>query len=302
MPERNKILGIALGGGGARGLTHIGILAELKDRQLAPDMITGTSIGAVIGAMYAATLDPVWIAERIKSFIDSDEYKKVGLDSLRISGQSNPSIFQTATNYVKQHVMFSIANDRLGLLRIERLQSVIEYMLPVKTFDQLRIPFKCSALDLNTGRDVVFDAGDLVEALTATSAVTGFIQPLVSGKYLLTDGGASQPIPLKLLQSMGPDVTIAVDVNLRNFRKLKNPNILQVLSRAEQVSTLKLSGLTCEAADVVILPETLNINWSEFGQVDTLVENGRKAVCNQLENIESKLTFKEPLIKRILRR
>lgn len=265
-------------------------------------MITGTSIGAVIGAMYAATEDPDWIAEKIKAFIDSDEYKKVGLDSLRISGQSNPSIFQSATNYVKQHVMFSIANDRLGLLRIERLKSVIKYMLPVKTFEQLRIPFKCSALDLNTGKDVVFDSGSLLDALTATSAVTGFIQPLVSGGHVLTDGGASQPVPLRLLQSMGPDFTIVVDVNLRNFKEMKNPNILQVLSRAEQVTTLKLSELTSESADVVILPETLGINWSEFGQVDTLVENGRKAVCNQIDKIESKLKTKKTLIHRILRR
>ena len=118
--KKNKI-GLVLGGGGARGLGHIGVLKALKIHSIPIHMLAGTSIGAVIGAMYAATLDPHWIENKFKEFIDSEAYKRIGLHRLVPTSQPNSSIFQTAATYMKNQIIINLANDRLGILKQERL-------------------------------------------------------------------------------------------------------------------------------------------------------------------------------------
>ena len=145
--KKNKI-GLVLGGGGARGLGHIGVLKALKKHSIPIHMVAGTSIGAVIGAMYAATLDPHWIENKFKEFIDSEAYKRIGLHRLVPASQPNSSIFQTAATYMKNQIIINLANDRLGILKQERLSEIIEFLLPVKTFEGLKIPFSCLAVEI----------------------------------------------------------------------------------------------------------------------------------------------------------
>ena len=133
MPAQRINIGLALGGGGARGLVHIGVLKSLKKQGIPVHMVAGASIGATIGAMYAATLDPDWVEKRFRQFVQSDLYKKIGLDRLVPTDQPNSSIFQTAATYVKNQIIVNLANDRLGILKQDRLLQVLEYLIPVKT-------------------------------------------------------------------------------------------------------------------------------------------------------------------------
>jgi len=214
--KKNKI-GLVLGGGGARGLGHIGVLKALKKHSIPIHMVAGTSIGAVIGAMYAATLDPHWIENKFKEFIDSEAYKRIGLHRLVPTSQPNSSIFQTAATYMKNQIIINLANDRLGILKQERLSEIIEFLLPVKTFEELKIPFSCLAVDLNSGEDVVFNSGNLIEAIVASSAIPGYIPPIEKDGMLLTDGAVSCPVPVKTVRKMGADFRISVDVGLKLF-------------------------------------------------------------------------------------
>ena len=157
MASKTIKIGLVLGGGGARGLGHIGVLKALKKHAIPIHMVAGTSIGAVIGAMYAATQDPDWIENKFKEFIDSEAYKKIGLHRLVPTGQPNSSIFQTAATYMKNQIIINLSNERLGILKQERLSEIIDFMLPVKTFEELQIPFSCLAVDLNSGDDIIFN-------------------------------------------------------------------------------------------------------------------------------------------------
>jgi NTE family protein len=288
---KNKPVGLALGGGGARGYVHIGVLKVLHEKNIHLDMIAGSSIGAVIGAMYAAKLDPKWIENKFREFIKSDVYKQMGLDRLMRTSQPNLSIFQTATSYVKKTILLNVANDRLGLLKHERLKKALEFLLPVRTFSELKIPFSCIALDLHSGKDIIFNQGNLIEAVMASSAIPGYITPVEKENMLLVDGGVSCPLPVRLLKRMGAKFTIAVEISIDKFESLISPNLLQVIGRAEQITTSRLGKARSLEADVVIEPDTQNIFWAEFDKINDLIRNGVTKADEVLSNkeIESKI-------------
>ena len=297
--KKNKI-GLVLGGGGARGLGHIGVLKALKKHSIPIHMVAGTSIGAVIGAMYAATLDPHWIENKFKEFIDSEAYKRIGLHRLVPTSQPNSSIFQTAATYMKNQIIINLANDRLGILKQERLSEIIEFLLPVKTFGELKIPFSCLAVDLNSGEDVVFNSGNLIEAIVASSAIPGYIPPIEKDGMLLTDGAVSCPVPVKTVRKMGADFRISVDVGLNHFEPLENPNLLQVLGRAEQITSTRLGEVKSEKADITIRPDTMNVFWAEFDKIDQLIKLGAEETEKQFWQIKDNLKKKKSIHHKVI--
>ena len=297
--KKNKI-GLVLGGGGARGLGHIGVLKALKKHSIPIHMVAGTSIGAVIGAMYAATLDPHWIENKFKEFIDSEAYKRIGLHRLVPTSQPNSSIFQTAATYMKNQIIINLANDRLGILKQERLSEIIEFLLPVKTFEELKIPFSCLAVDLNSGEDVVFNSGNLIEAIVASSAIPGYIPPIEKDGMLLTDGAVSCPVPVKTVRKMGADFRISVDVGLNHFEPLENPNLLQVLGRAEQITSTRLGEVKSEKADITIHPDTMNVFWAEFDKIDQLIKLGAEETEKQFWQIKDNLKKKKSIHHKVI--
>lgn len=300
MASKKINIGLALGGGGARGLGHIGVLKALNNHSIPIHMVAGTSIGAVIGAMFAATLDPHWIENKFKEFIVSDAYKKIGLNRLVPTSQPNSSIFQTAATYMKNQIIINLANDRLGILKQERLSEIIDFMLPVKSFEELKIPFSCLAVDLNSGADVIFNSGSLVEAIVASSAIPGYIPPIEKDGMFLTDGAVSCPVPVKTVRKMGADFRISVDVGLNHFEPLENPNLLQVLGRAEQITSTRLGEVKSEKADITIRPDTMNVFWAEFDKIDQLVKLGAEETENQFWEIKDNLKKKKSIHHKIV--
>ena len=300
MASKTIKIGLALGGGGARGLGHIGVLKALKKHSIPIHMVAGTSIGAVIGAMYAATQDPDWIENKFKEFIDSEAYKKIGLHRLVPTSQPNSSIFQTAATYMKNQIIINLSNERLGILKQERLSEIIDFMLPIKTFEELQIPFSCLAVDLNSGDDVIFNSGNLVEAIAASSAIPGYIPPIEKDGMLLTDGAVSCPVPVKTVRKMGADFRISVDVGLNHFEPLENPNLLQVLGRAEQITSTRLGEVKSEKADITIRPDTLNTFWAEFDKIDQLVKLGAEETEKQFWKIRDNLKKKNSIHHKVI--
>ena len=300
MASKKIKIGLVLGGGGARGLGHIGVLKALKKHSIPIHMVAGTSIGAVIGAMYAATLDPHWIENKFKEFIDSEAYKKIGLNRLVPNGHPNSSIFQMAATYMKNQIIINLANERLGILKQERLSEIIDFMLPVKTFEELKIPFSCLAVDLNSGEDVVFNSGNLIEAIVASSAIPGYIPPIEKDGMLLTDGAVSCPVPVKTVRKMGADFRISVDVGLNHFEPLENPNLLQVLGRAEQITSTRLGEVKSEKADITIRPDTMNVFWAEFDKIDQLIKLGAEETEKQFWQIKDNLKKKKSIHHKVI--
>ena len=287
-------IGLALGSGGARGIAHIGVLRGLENHNFIPNIISGTSVGAIIGSMYAATLDSHWVENRFKNFIESTAFKTIGLNHLNKIPEKDESILQSFTSYLKKTLQINIANERLGLLKSERLKDALRYLIPVRKFSDLKIPFMCSAVDLNSGEDVLFKGGNLLNAVLASSAIPGFIQPIPFKNKLLTDGGVSRPIPGQMLKDNGANFTIGVNVDFKTFNRINDINLIQILGRCEQITTKKLSKFNNRILDVFLEPDTLNLFWGDFSKIDTLIENGVKCVNENFTTIKN--SYEQKLI------
>jgi NTE family protein len=201
---------------------------------------------------------------------------------------------------MKNQIIINLSNERLGILKQERLSEIIDFMLPVKTFEELQIPFSCLAVDLNSGDDVIFNSGNLVEAIAASSAIPGYIPPIEKDGMLLTDGAVSCPVPVKTVRKMGADFRISVDVGLNHFEPLENPNLLQVLGRAEQITSTRLGEVKSEKADITIRPDTLNAFWAEFDKIDQLVKLGAEETEKQFWKIRDNLKKKKSIHHKVI--
>ncbi len=174
-------LGYALGGGAARGLFHIGVLNVLEEFGIKPDIIVGTSMGAIVGALYASGLK----ASEIKQIAQQIDWRQ----TLRLYG-----------------VPIS------GLVHDKWILSLLKSVLPNCNFSQLKIKFACVATDLDTGRQVVLDSGSLVDAVRSSIAIPGVFAPARIGKSYLVDGGLVNVVPVSVCQDMGANFTIGVNV------------------------------------------------------------------------------------------
>ena len=299
MPKSKLVTGLALGGGGARGFVHIGVLRELENTLFKPQIISGTSIGSVIGAMYAATVDTHWIENRFKNFIKSNEFKELGLDRLADTPREDQSFFQMASSFVKDRIQINIANERMGILKSDRLRSALKYLLPVEQFSELKLPFYCTAVDLHSGEDVIFSEGNLLDAVLASSSIPGYIQPVSWGNKLLTDGGVSRPIPGKLVRNMGSEFTIGVCAGLRKFNRLNELNMVLVLGRAEQITTTRLANECRADVDIFLEPDTLDLFWADFSHLKTLINNGRDTVKTNIDRIQKAFNMKIGFVSRV---
>jgi NTE family protein len=253
--SRPKI-GLALGGGAARGFAHIGVLQVLEDANIPIDMVSGTSVGSVIGAFYCAGV-PLSMVEEIA----------VGVNWWQLA---RPTL------------------SRDGLLSFAPLEKWLESQLGPLYFEDLATPLAITATDLLTGETVVFDSGPLAPAVRASCSVPGLVTPTHHEGRILCDGAVSDNVPGDVLYSMGADFVIGVDV----FRSAyKRPLHLGPLGRgltAVEILVRK-SGNGLKNADCLISPELSGATYVRFSKRPQLIELGRRATIPHLPCIEAQL-------------
>ncbi len=294
---KKPTIGLALGGGGARGAAHIGVLHALHASGIRFDQIVGTSAGAVIGAMYAATLDPVWIENRFRDFMRSEEFESLG--TLRMVKDQDPhSPFGQLAKKVRDQFIIVMSLNRSSILRKEKLKAAFNYLLPVKTFEELKIPLKVTATNLHTGEVIIYSSGDLLEAVVQSGSIPGYVEPTTVGEKLMVDGGVVLPNPLPLLKGE-VDISVAVDIIKRIRSKVTELNIYNILQRSEEITYNILTEKDVSGADFVIRPDVEGFHWSQFDQFDTILTNGHKAAIDSIPQLKTIITEKSGLLTRL---
>lgn len=285
-----SVTGLALGAGGARGLCHIGVIRALINHGIPFSIIAGASIGAVIGAMYAATRDIDWVEQRFRNLLKSEPYRASGIERIKqIEPGTDPGFLQLAARRVRNRIVLHMSSTSAGAVKYDRLAKVIEYLLPVGQFDDLQMPFACVSTDLQTGKGLVLDKGDLVEAVLASTIIPGYVTPLQADGRILVDGAVVQPVPTDLVRRMGADAVIAVDASPDEYRAIKELNILAIIARSAEISSRRLAQASVGPGDCLLHPDTLNLHWTRFDQIDTLIANGEAEVNRQIVALKSKL-------------
>ena len=295
MPVNKPQIAFALSGGGARGLSQIGVLKAFEEVKIKPDLIVGTSMGSIIGGMYAAgySIDQ----------LDSIARKTDWNDLLTLSNQSNRRDLFVDQKVTDDRAIFSLRLDGLNPIlptsfndgqKLSNYLNILTFNAPLhsdQSFDFLAIKFRAVCTDLITGNLVLMDGGSLSSALRASSSVTFYLAPIKKDSLLLVDGGLVGNIPVDITKNSGGDFVIAVNTtsDLWPEKELSTPWIV-----ADQIVSIPMKQNNADQlskADFVITPELNNILSTDFEMVDSLLflgYNTAKPLVNILkEKIDS---------------
>tara|TARA_B100000900_G_scaffold43321_1_gene32257 strand:- start:823 stop:1431 length:609 start_codon:yes stop_codon:yes gene_type:complete len=172
------------------------------------------------------------------------------------------------------HVIALMSLHRNSLIKNDQLTEILELLVPVSNFDQLKIPLKIISTDIASGEDVISEKGNLIDALLKSCSIPGIMEPVVEGERVIVDGGVSMPIPISPLAE-NCDVTVAVDIGVYKFDRLTSPNAKSIKIRSDIITSNRLKLRQVSDADLVIRPDTKGLHWSRFDAGEILLENGK---------------------------
>lgn len=286
---RDVKVGLALGGGAARGLAHLGVLKVLQREKIPVDIITGTSVGALIGGVYASMRDCTAMESRFRSFVDSKEFKRNEFDFLTESRRTKPGILYSFSNLVRKGIFYSLSVAKTSFISAEHFAHNINSLLDDIRIEDLPLPFAVLAVDMDRAEEVIFTSGPLRRAVAASCAIPGLLPPIdIAGRRLI-DGGCVHKIPILPAYQLGADITIGVDISkeIDDTRALRKG--FDIMVRANAIKTEALKRIQCSFADVLIEPDVGHIHWADFSALDEAIAAGERAATAALPKIHKLL-------------
>lgn len=266
----NKKVGIALGGGGARGCAHIGVIKALEEASIPISYVAGTSIGALMGGIYTGG-----DLEKLETFL-----------------------IELKWNEIVKYMDITFPNK--GLITGNKIRKLVKKFLTNDDFKKIKTPFTAVATDINSGEEVQITTGKVSDAIRASVCIPGMMNPADWEGRKLVDGGLTNPLPINVIKNWGADVTIAVDINhsymikkpyKENNNWFKRPPIVEVLQRTALITQTQMSKLNIELhqPDFVIQPDLPAIHVLEFHKAKELIEIGYQATQKIIPEIKEKL-------------
>ncbi|HMD73226.1 MAG TPA: patatin-like phospholipase family protein, partial [Steroidobacteraceae bacterium] len=277
---------LVLSGGGARGMAHIGVLKVLEQLKIPVDCIAGTSMGAIVGGLYASGMSP----ERIEAKMNSVDWQEAFRDApprkdLAFRRKQDDLNFLVRLPFGLKH--YEVLLPR-GLIQGEKLQQMLRSQTPTygntPSFDDLPTPFRAVATDLETGQAVVMDKGDLALAMRASASIPGLFAPVEDQGRLLVDGGLTENLPMEVARAMHADVLIVVDVT---FPLLPRQQLSTALSISNQMLAILVrrdadrQKATLKPGDTLIAPELGLSSATDFASVAKTIELGERAAMGE---------------------
>jgi len=284
-----KKLGYALSGGGAKGLAHIGVLQIIEANGIMPDYVSGTSMGSIVGGLYAMGYTPDEIIKLATSldweYYFVDNYPR---SYLPIEERNKADRYQLS---------FAIENGGLvipkGLIGGKKILNLLNGITaPVHTksrFDQFYIPFRCVATDLETGEAYVFKEGSLRHGIRASMSIPSAFDPLLYDDHLLADGMLVRNLPVQDAKDMGSDIVIGVDVGSPLYTRDELNSVLKILEQSSSYGMVKSTLEQRSLANILIDPDLTGYTTLSYDSVDSLIDRGRQAALAALPAIKHRL-------------
>jgi len=259
-PARKPVIGLALGGGAARGFAHVGVIKALEAQGITPDLVVGTSAGSVIAALYATGL----------SGNDLNRIA-INLDEASITDWANP-----------------FSNKFGGLIKGDALQSEINRLVGNRLIDKMKIPLGIVATDLQTGDPILFRTGNTGQAVRASCSVPGVFAPTVIGQREYVDGGLTSPVPIRFARQMGADIVIAVNISSEPAAQSYNGTI-GVILQTTTIMGKSINQFELPKADILIQPELSNMKGTDFKSRNAAVLAGEIAAQAKINELKTKI-------------
>jgi len=254
-------IGLALGGGAARGFAHVGVIQVLEEAGIRPTLVTGTSAGSLVAALYA-------------------------------SGKSGAQLQQIAETMEEATIAdWTLQIFTRGVLRGEALAKYVNTQVGQKPIEAMVIPLGIVATDLNSGNDVLFQRGDTGTAVRASSAVPAVFQPVKVGSREYVDGGLVSPVPVRAARKMGAELIIAVDISTPPEASAAN-GTLEILLQTFTIMGKSISAIELKDADVLVRPSLQGVSSADFSARKRSIEAGRQAMLLALPQLRAAIEAK----------
>lgn len=275
--NRRPKVAVVLSGGGAKGLAHIGVLKVIEETGLKIDYITGTSMGSIVGGLYASGYNARMLEDLVVA-MDWDEYL-----ADRVSRRS--SSIEEKGEYDKYIGSFQIKKSGIqlptGYKRGQKLTSLLSrltlHVQNIHDFNRLPIPFRCVATDIVTGEAYVIAGGYLPDAMRASMAIPSIFTPIEIDGRLLVDGGIVRNLPVSDARKMGADIVIAIDVGAPLYKKNELKSVINIMDQSVSFLGAKSTRQQQLLADVLIIPDITGFSGSDFKRGRELIANGEEA-------------------------
>ncbi|TFB23317.1 patatin family protein [Filobacillus milosensis] len=251
--SRPKI-GLALGSGGARGFSHLGVIKVLEEHGIPIDYIAGSSMGALVGAFYG-------------------------------SGQTVENMYQLALTFKRKYFM-DIIVPKMGLIQGDRIKSYISMFTFNKKLEEFKIPVSIVATDVYNGEKVVFSEGDAATAVRASISIPGVFVPVKVGDHLLVDGGVIDRIPISVVKDMGADIVIAVDCS--KFEKNTEVySIYDIIMQSIDIMQNEITNYRMVDADIIMRPEVYSYSSRNYSQIEEIISKGEEEGIKHIDQIKN---------------
>ena len=293
MAQRPKV-GLVLGGGGAKGAAEVGVLKVLEEAGVQVDYIVGTSIGSIVGGLYAAG----YSASELETMFQTQEWLSL-LTDRKASLNNEPYTTINGVTYIFGFPVMDRNSRGIGVMSGGRIEQLIDSMVSVKgctEFEGLKIPFRCVTADIRNAKEVILSKGVLCKALRASMAIPGIFKPVEHNGLLLVDGGMLNNLPVDVCRQMGADIVIAVDLQQNEQKPRKRTDLTALTGLA---SLFGLGGIlewitnrpdiekyyaNRKRADIYIHPNLPDADASSFGNKNAarMIQAGTAAAKGQL--------------------
>lgn len=258
-PPRPPRIGLALGGGAARGFAHIGVIQALEESGIKPDLVVGTSAGSLVAALYA-------------------------------SGSSGSELAQLA-DAMDETAFADWSFPARGLIRGEALARFVREHTAGRSIEQMRLPLGIVATDLDSGQPILFQIGDPGSAVRASSAVPAVFQPVKIAGREYVDGGLVAPVPVRFARQMGADLVIAVDISSAPEGNATG-DAVRMLLQTFAIMGRSINNFELRDADIVLRPRLLGVSGTDFAARKRSIQSGREAMLAQLAELRARVLAK----------
>ena len=280
---------VALGGGGSRGLAHLGVLKVLEEEGIPIHGIVGTSVGAIVGAAYALRPEAGPLTEDTLVYLRSDRFRNDHFRRMMFGANEAESNFaRSVLSAVRKSFSFTNLIRRQAIFEGGKLRETIVDIIGEKTFDDIKIPFGVPAIDLRPPEEVLLTQGDLTDAVVASCSLPGFFPPVEIDGMLLADVGVIGSVPVDAAREFVPGaLVIAVDLSTEIEPIESIERGWDSIMRVESIAASKLNESEMQRADICIRPQIGPKYWSDFSELLHMVEAGAEATREQIPAIHS---------------
>jgi len=271
-------IGLALGSGGARGLAHAGVLEALEEAGIRPDLVAGTSMGSIVGGLYAHEPDPARVWQRLEAYVGNEDFASYWAPFVPRNEEEarDPQSRLTGIFDYMQRKMIEVKTvTQMWQQDEKRLRGPLAELFGPVGFEDLTIPFAAVALDLVSGDKVVYTEGAVLDGVYASSCIPSVFPPVRKNGRLIVDGGGPYRVPVEACRDLGADLVIAVDIPA--FEETRFGTGLDLILRSNTIARQRLNQFVCDTADFVIRPDVTRFHWADFAAGDDCKREGLEA-------------------------